>query len=60
MFQLAQENHGCYVNLRAVFGPFGQYLIDGGFMHADRVHPGARGGPLIAETLASAFLLGQI
>lgn len=55
MYQLAQENHGAYINLSAVFGKFGQYQIDAGYMHADRVHPATRGGALIADVLAGAF-----
>lgn len=54
MYQLAVENNGAaFVGFEKIFGAFSQTSIDSGFMNSDRVHPGTRGGSLMAETLTS-------
>ena len=49
LFELSQENHTAFVDNSQIFGSFSQSLIDNGFMNIDRIHPGTKGGTLIAE-----------
>jgi hypothetical protein len=49
-YQLARENTGAaFVGLPAIFGPYSGGSITSGLFHADAVHPGTLGSPLIAD-----------
>lgn len=53
--KLAVSNHAAYINFEEIFPPFAQSSIEQGLMNIDRVHPGAKGGELIAQTIFNAL-----
>lgn len=55
IYKLAVENNAAFVNFEKVFGPFSQASVTSGLMNEDRIHPGDKGGDLIATTMFNAF-----
>jgi len=52
---LAVANKAAFIDHAKVFGPFGQASVDNEMMATDRVHPGPKGGEVIAETIYKAL-----
>jgi lysophospholipase L1-like esterase len=55
IYKLAVENNAAFINFPKVFGPFTQASVTSGLMDVDRIHPGEKGGELIATTIFFAF-----
>ena len=55
LYKLAVTNKAAFINFPKLFGPFSTASVTSGLMNVDRVHPGEKGGELIATTIFSAF-----
>ncbi|AMR30827.1 hypothetical protein A0256_05000 [Mucilaginibacter sp. PAMC 26640] len=55
MHKLALANNTAFIDFEKIFPKFTQSSVDQGLMNADRVHPGPKGGELIAQTIFTAF-----
>ena len=55
LYKLAVSNKAAFINFPKLFGTFSTASVTSGLMNVDRIHPGEKGGELIATTIFSAF-----
>lgn len=55
LYQLAVTNKTAFIDHSKAFGHFSQALVDQHIMETDRLHPGPKGGEMIANTIYSVL-----